>query len=396
MGIRDALVGGEVSGNQRGNALVVSNTGPAKTFSLTDSTITEFQKTGAIFRNMEVTVDHNEIDGNGPHAIIGQNAMQLSSGSFGDVTNNTISGIGYTGPADIVVGGVLVFGSHGGLNIDDNTFNGTGEDDAGIYLSNSSNVEASGNILNGADYGVIDIGSTVNDVTDNNYNNVETNYGFYPNTASGPVTVSGTEGSDDLFGTDQGDTFIGLAAATTRSTAAPATTRSTAEAARIRCPAARQRHVLVDNAGEHHRRRRHNRHGHRPGLGQLYAAGQGREPDLSTRRRPPRTSRTSAPGPITDGENGWKFAGVEGPGRSSISAATRCSACRAIRSAATSAAPTLQSSASRPASRTTCAADVHVIKFGFKAVPTTGLLAAGGRFRQAAGTDRNNFLVIEN
>ena len=113
IGIRDALVGGEVSGNQRGNALVVSNTGPAKTFSLTDSTITEFQKTGAIFRDMDVTVDHNEIDGNGPHAIIGQNAMQLSSGSFGDVTNNTISGIGYTGPADIVVGGVLVFDSIG-------------------------------------------------------------------------------------------------------------------------------------------------------------------------------------------------------------------------------------------------------------------------------------------
>ena len=110
IGIRDELVSGDVSGMQRGNAIVVSNAAPnpAKPFSLTGTTITEFQKTGAIFRNIDVTVDDNDIDGNGPHDVIGQNGIQLSSGSFGDVTNNDISGIGYT-PATITPVGILVF-----------------------------------------------------------------------------------------------------------------------------------------------------------------------------------------------------------------------------------------------------------------------------------------------
>ena len=135
-----------------------------------------------IFRDMDVTVDHNEIDGNGPHNIIGQNALQLSSGSFGDVTNNVISGIGYT-PGTNTSCGVLVFDSAGGLNIDDNTFNGTGEDDAASISSIPPTSRPRQYDPRDADirrhrhrYGR----HAVNDVTDNTYTNVETNYGFYP------------------------------------------------------------------------------------------------------------------------------------------------------------------------------------------------------------------------
>ena len=46
-GIRDALVGGELSGNQRGNAIVISNmVGSPQAFTVSNSSVENYQKTG--------------------------------------------------------------------------------------------------------------------------------------------------------------------------------------------------------------------------------------------------------------------------------------------------------------------------------------------------------------
>src|SRR5215218_9030500 len=121
-GIRDALVGGELSGNQRGNAMVISNTaGSPLAFTVADSSFENYQKTAIVARNTIATITNNDIDGGGPHNVIAHKGIQLSSGSTGTVTGNHISGIGFTQDTFSVVG-VLVFDSHGSLDISGNTF----------------------------------------------------------------------------------------------------------------------------------------------------------------------------------------------------------------------------------------------------------------------------------
>ena len=107
--IRDPLTGvGQVSGVQRGNALHVSNA-TQKSFSLIDSTLTGFQKTGAVIRNTDVTLTANIIATFGVQHVMAQNGVQLSHNSTGDITGNDFSGFGYDGPSNVVVVGLLIF-----------------------------------------------------------------------------------------------------------------------------------------------------------------------------------------------------------------------------------------------------------------------------------------------
>lgn len=208
-GIRDTSL---LSGNQRGNAIVVSNSS-TNTFSITDSTIEDFQKTGIVARNTDVTINDNDIDGGGAHPVIARNGIQLSSGSFGDVTDNHISGIGYTGSGWAVVG-VLVFDSLGGLNVSGNTFEGTGENDVFTYLIDSNAATVENNTIEDADYGVLDTGNVdgSNTATTNTFTDVGVNYGFYPDAGLvADFDVTGTAGNDELAGAAGNDTLRGLA-----------------------------------------------------------------------------------------------------------------------------------------------------------------------------------------
>src|ERR1700736_183647 len=158
-GIRDPLgPGGELSGVQHGNAIVISNTvGSPLAFTVSNSSIENYQKTAIIARNTNATLTNNTIDGGGPHNIIAQNGIQLSAGSTGTVTGNHISGIGFTPNSNDVVG-VLVFDSHGSLNISGNTFDGTTANDVFTYLVNTSGATVTGNTINHSAVGIIDTG----------------------------------------------------------------------------------------------------------------------------------------------------------------------------------------------------------------------------------------------
>src|SRR4051812_22640662 len=202
-GIRDPLgVGGELSGVQHGNAIVISNTvGSPLAFTVSNSSVENYQKTAIIARNTVVTLINNDIDGGGPHNIIAQNGIQLSSGSTGTVTGNHISGIGFTPNTNEVVG-VLVFDSHGSLNISGNTFNGTHQNDAFTYLQDSTGVTVSGNTINNADAGIIDSGSTPPTTGGNTYNGTP-----------GDDLMVGGPGNDHIDGLGGNDT-IDMSAAT--------------------------------------------------------------------------------------------------------------------------------------------------------------------------------------
>ena len=202
-GIRDALVGGELSGTQRGNAIVITNAvGSPHSFTVSDSSVENYQKTAILARNTIVTLSNNDIDGGGPHTGIAQNGIQLSSGSTGSVTGNHIAGIGYTGSDSVV--GLFVFDSHGTVTVSGNTFDGTTANDIFAYVSSSTGVTVSGNTINNSDQGVVDTDTitTPNDITNNTYNHVDTPYSFDPNPSSQttPYNIQGTPGDDYLHG----------------------------------------------------------------------------------------------------------------------------------------------------------------------------------------------------
>ena len=173
--IGDTPSGDQVSGNQRGNALQVSNT-TQKTFSLIDSTLTLFQKTGAVIRNADVTISGNDVTAPGIQHVMAQNGIQLSHGTTGDVTGNHFSGIGFDG-GNWSVTDIMVFDGNG-LNITGNFFTGTGANDIAIYLNNVQGSTVSGNAIGGmapsipgADYGIYLYNSGGNAVANNDFAN---------------------------------------------------------------------------------------------------------------------------------------------------------------------------------------------------------------------------------
>ena len=101
-------------------------------------------------------------------------------------------------------------------------------------------------------------------------------------------------------------------------------------------------------------------------------------------------------GPIADGENGWNYAGTSDQTIVDVGG-NKCCACRAIRPPARSAGPIRPRSAPRRASRRPRpTSHGQVIRFEFKAVdPVADNSRLEVDFGNAAGTDRNNFMVIE-
>ncbi|MBR0850306.1 cadherin-like domain-containing protein [Bradyrhizobium diazoefficiens] len=233
--IRDPLVNPTtVSGIQRGNDLHVSNTiGTPHTFTLSNSTLEGFQKTGAVIRNADVTLADNDVVGFGVQSVIAQNGIQLSSGVTGHVTGNDISGIGYNGSANVTVVGLLVFNGSG-LDVSGNSYTGTSAHDAGMYFIDSNGGTIQNNAIDTADYGIIDTGvittpdNAVNQgVNANTFANVEfLNHDFEidpatQTTAIAPVGSDGDDfylggaGDDNLDGRGGNDYLVGNAGADT-------------------------------------------------------------------------------------------------------------------------------------------------------------------------------------
>jgi Ca2+-binding RTX toxin-like protein len=231
--IRDPLVNATtLSGTQRGNDLVVSNTiGAPHDFTLSNSTLEGFQKTGAVIRNAHVTLDNNDVIGFGVQTIIAQNGIQLSSGSTGSVTNNDISALGFTGANTVV--GLLVFNGNG-LAISDNHYVGTSTSDAGMWLIDSNGSTIQHNTLDTADYGILNTGVMTTEPTvvnqglnANSYTNIEfTNddlelipatqtTAIHPVGSDGADFYTGGAGADVIDGRGGGDYIVGNAGADT-------------------------------------------------------------------------------------------------------------------------------------------------------------------------------------
>lgn len=125
-----------------------ANTGTARTLTLKQNNVYDFQKNGITIAGLVLTayVDSNSVTGAGPTADIAQNGVQFGDAQ-GSITNNTISGIYYT-PATWFACGILAFDNLDTLRITGNTVNSC---QGSIYMENNISVISS-NVINGGSY----------------------------------------------------------------------------------------------------------------------------------------------------------------------------------------------------------------------------------------------------
>jgi hypothetical protein len=126
------------NGNQHGNGIWGrANNGTTRTLTVTNVTITDFQKNATVFTgaNLTVSMDDSTVVGSG---VLGlglpaQNGIQLSGGAFGSFDNNAISDIVYA-PATFAAAGYLISGAGGTVDITNSTITDT---TTAIYYINS-------------------------------------------------------------------------------------------------------------------------------------------------------------------------------------------------------------------------------------------------------------------
>jgi VCBS repeat-containing protein/parallel beta-helix repeat protein len=190
-----------VSGVQRGSGIRVSNDlgDPANAFTLTNSTITGFQKGAVVVRHADVDIHDNDIE-TASQPIMAQNGIQVGENSSGSIANNEISGLGYTGGPDSPVG-ILIFdsveSSHN-LTIDGNQITGTGDNDIGVYVNSPSATgnEITNNEIDGADFGVVLDGSGSNTVSGNSISDANVGVQEFAPVAANDVVNQGVDAND--------------------------------------------------------------------------------------------------------------------------------------------------------------------------------------------------------
>ncbi|HEX8481415.1 MAG TPA: calcium-binding protein [Allosphingosinicella sp.] len=166
-GVRDPYPGGTTAGGhplvdgvQRGVGLVVDNDSMLA-FTMTGGSITDFQKQGATFVRADVTITGVTITGGGAQTVIAQNGISINR-STGTISGNTISEIGYAGPAG-AYSGIILASSNTDLAITGNSLTGTNAESAaskvvGVWIYQNglavSGGEVTGNTVGGTDVGV--------------------------------------------------------------------------------------------------------------------------------------------------------------------------------------------------------------------------------------------------
>ncbi len=215
--IRDAYVGdgGELSGGQRGRAVLIENDS-ALAFQMSGGSISDFQKNGLVATNAVLDVQGVAIAGGGVVGSLAQNGI-VTFGSSGVIAGNTITGLGYPTDASSATGILLFSGNHD-LAVTGNTVTGATTDSyfTGIYVnSDVSGGSVTGNTVSNADTGIIvggAIGPQTIAVSGNIVTASDVGVEFNPDSDSTVAhTVAGSALHDELSGADGNDLLTGLA-----------------------------------------------------------------------------------------------------------------------------------------------------------------------------------------
>ncbi|HEY0113662.1 MAG TPA: hypothetical protein VGB59_11005, partial [Allosphingosinicella sp.] len=169
--VRDPYPGGTTAGGhplvdgvQRGVGLVVDNDA-ILAFTMTGGSITDFQKQGATFVRADIEITGVTITGGGAQSVIAQNGISINR-STGTISGNTISQIGYAGPAG-AYSGLILASSNTDLAITGNTLTGTNAENVaskvvGIWVYQNGPVVSGGEVT-GNTVGWTDVGVYLND-----------------------------------------------------------------------------------------------------------------------------------------------------------------------------------------------------------------------------------------
>ncbi|HEX9931422.1 MAG TPA: calcium-binding protein [Allosphingosinicella sp.] len=237
-GIRDPYPPGltpggqpNVDGVQRGISVVVDNDSVLP-FAMHGGTIDDFQKQAGLFVRANLDISGVTVLGGGAQPVIAQNGFSIQR-STGTVSGNSITGIGYAGPAEAYSGGINA-SSNFDLAITGNTIGGSNVDNAaakvvGIWIFQifGSGLANSGGLISGNTISHTDVGIAVDDSISPNPLVIENNIVLSPDltdpysagvrfepmpiTLTTPFDIDGTAMHDVLSGNAGDDILFGLA-----------------------------------------------------------------------------------------------------------------------------------------------------------------------------------------
>jgi hypothetical protein len=175
------------SGAQHGIGLYAySAAGTARSLEVDHVNVHDFQKGGMVYTgaNLSIDVHDNSVTGAGDTAVTAQNGIQVSSGAQGDVANNTVSNVDYTGSLWGATGILAI--SAGPLTISGNQVN-----NAQMGINVDTPVTVTGNVVTGHsanDWGIVAYSGA--SITNNTVTNVGGGIFIMPGSTD-TITVSG-------------------------------------------------------------------------------------------------------------------------------------------------------------------------------------------------------------
>jgi hypothetical protein len=208
--------GGVLQGGQGNKGVIVNDTNSStQTFTMTGSTVDNFQKAGILMEGtgLNVNVSNNVVTGVGGNPTnISQNLIEIEHGATGSITHNFVTGVSDGAGGST---GILIFQSGSGVTVSNNTVLGLAGNvnSAGIYFAGVDAPVAEGNSIANQGFAIADDGSfgafTTALLQDNNiYIGDAQNYYFFAGpTSTNAWTVTGTGGPDDLEGGAKNDVF---------------------------------------------------------------------------------------------------------------------------------------------------------------------------------------------
>jgi parallel beta-helix repeat protein len=213
-GIQDNTFDGTQNGVGIQVGRFTSGTPTTGTATITDNTINNYQKGGIVVTNTgsNASISDNVINGAGSTGVVAQNGIEISAGATGTVADNTVKNNIYNSPvspAQFAASGILIDQAGNNVNVSNNTVT---NNDAGIWVLDTSNAAITDNNVSGSTYfGIaLDIISTgdSNDTVKDNVSNHNTGdgidlFGAANSTVNGNTTSS--NGGNGIM-LDQGST----------------------------------------------------------------------------------------------------------------------------------------------------------------------------------------------
>jgi hypothetical protein len=214
---------GVLQGGQGNTGIFVNDTNSStQTFTITGSTVDNFQRDGILMEGagLTVNVNNNTVTGVGAGQVnLSQNLIELDYGAVGSITHNQVTGVSDQNFGSI---GILMFNAGSGVTVSDNTVSGLAGNvnSLGIFFAGTDAPTAEGNTITNQGFALLEDGGSptflgFSDpfntalVQDNNtYTADGLNYFFYAGpTTTNAWTVTGTGGPDDLEGGANNDVF---------------------------------------------------------------------------------------------------------------------------------------------------------------------------------------------